>query len=114
MVNLFPPPTLGISICTEVYRRRKTAEKMDQSRRFSENELREHDSLGLGESSYIVKTGNADYDAQAFPGRIWHLWVIGSYYSFSGDYNRNAPKVKLAVTNAIRAIYHRVIELERR
>lgn len=72
------------------------------------------EKLSLGDYSYIVKTGRANFDAQAYPGEKWHLWVTGSYYSFSGDYDENAPLVKQFVTNAISAMYYRVVELESR
>jgi len=84
-----------------------TRQKMTDSRYAVE-------SLGLGESTYIIKMREANFEAQAFPGRIWHLWVTGSYYSYSGDYAENAPPVKQSVINAISAMYHRVVELESR
>jgi hypothetical protein len=72
------------------------------------------EKLSLGDYSFIVKTGEAHFDAQSYPGEKWHLWVQGSYYSFAGDYDENAPLVKQFVTNAISAMHYRVVELESR
>jgi len=52
--------------------------------------------------------------AEALSCRIWHLRVTGSKSSFSREYNTSVPKVKKAVTNAITAMYHCVIELDGR
>ncbi len=73
----------------------------------------EAERLNLGQTTYIRQIGKASYDAESYPGQLWYLWVRGKYYySGSEEGEKNAPKVKTAVTNAITAMYNRVIESE--
>ncbi len=75
----------------------------------------EAERLSLGQTTYIYQIGKASYDAESYPGQLWYLWVRGKYYySGSEEGEKNAPKVKTAVTNAITAMYNRVIKSEGR
>lgn len=87
------------------------------NKRFQNRTLKVYrgERLNLGESTYIVKTGRAAYASESFPGFPWHFFVEGKYYYLGTEEDdANAPKVKLAVTNAITAMYNRFIELVRR
>lgn len=72
------------------------------------------EKLSLGDYAYIVHMGRADFNAESYPGEIWTLKVSGSYYSYGGNYEENAPFVKQAVINAISAMHRRVVRLESR
>ncbi len=111
----------GISVSVHLEKKRDEAahdraknDFVNKKRQEMSNQRYVVEKLNLGDYSYIVWQGKASFDAQSYPGERWHVWVIGNSYSYSGNYDENAPLVKRSVINAISAMYHRVVELESR